>query len=961
MAKKFMRSPASLIPPIPMTSRFVAPWDTAGWYYMLPEMYIGCDLYSNCDDKLKEIDEKYLGADYVVSFNSYADGFDDKEELEFFAERDITVYCALDKKAIPCFINSWENTNDTMLSDKGTEYAIYSKDYKKGDHVNVPGFKGDCNHFFVFVLPKDCDYVEEKVPEAVISDVLPENYVKRTYKNYITDVFNGESICPCYELEGDVKHLARKEEARDKYLSLNKASIKRSFEGSNRIVLTAKINVAAGGKAILTLLNEKGEALSDISFDSGKITSSNEEVIDYKENTDLAIRLVYNGKKGTADVFINCRKAKTVKAVKGDVKAFKLTSIEKETQLDNLTVTDDTEVFVVNDNFECEASRYLAYSENAKVETTAYPFKDSVAYKLTSKDENAATFSYAFPAVEGLVSVESLLITDSEEFSLAPMLTDKNGTPAMRVALYQNNLYATDGDEFVRIYGGTTNFLYYPCKNVINIKVTVDTNKGTYDLMVDGSYRAKGYKLLNPVKEIANAVYSAKKEALTLMRVRVYDDADLARDVIPNAPVFDVTKEPYNAVPDGKTFVRKNIQKAIDDAAFTGGTVYLPEGTYYTGELILRNDMTLWVSKNAKVFGTHDHSEYTLRSPGDSRCGYFSLGRGFIYGENISNVRVTGGGVIDGNGKYRFKMNDPHPDRRLEEARPDIFLIEYSKDVTLEHINLKSPGFWTVVPLGCDHVFIRYLNLDSLNTPNRDGINPVDCSDLTIYSCNIIAGDDGITFKSSEPHGCENIDVYDVVIQSLASGIKFGTDTYWSFKNAHIRECYIKNVNRCGISLESVDGAEVENIVFEKINMTDVGAPAYICVGDRKRLPRNGHPPRLGYIKGVLFDNLRFERPYPFSFTKDIREVLCIGQYDHARVEDVTFRNCYFVLPGGFDKIPPEPRRLDDGYPEYDKHGLSAGSVFTVKWAKNFRIENSEFILENKDYRPRIAYFEYKK
>ena len=92
MAKKFMRSPASLIPPIPMTSRFVAPWDTAGWYYMLPEMYIGCDLYSNCDDKLKEIDEKYLGADYVVSFNSYADGFDDKEELEFFAERDITVY-----------------------------------------------------------------------------------------------------------------------------------------------------------------------------------------------------------------------------------------------------------------------------------------------------------------------------------------------------------------------------------------------------------------------------------------------------------------------------------------------------------------------------------------------------------------------------------------------------------------------------------------------------------------------------------------------------------------------------------------------------------------------------------------------------------------------------------------------------------------------------------------------------
>ena len=958
MAKKFQRSPASKIPAVPMTSRFVAPWDTAGWYYMLPELYVGCDMYSNCDDKLKEIDDKYLGADYVVSFNSFADGFDDKEELEFFAERDITVYAALDKKAIPEFVNKWTNTGDTLTSDKGTKYAIYSKDYNKTEHVKVPGFKGDCNHFFVFVLPRDDEYIEKDFPVSVISDILPEAYKKRTYKNYITDVFNGDKICSCYETEGEVKLLAR-EEARDKYVSLNEASIKRTFDGSDRIVATAKINVAENGKAVFSL--NADDELIDVTFDSGKITASGEDVIDYKENTDVALRLVYNGEAGSADIFVNCRKAKTVKAATSTVKSFKFASIKGEAQFDNLTVTDDTEIFVINDNFECEASRYLAYTENANVETTAYPFKDSVAYKLTSKDENPASLSYAFPSVEGLVSVESLLITDSEEFSLAPMLTDKNGTPAMRVALYQNNLYATDGDEFVRIYGGTTNFQYYPCKNVINIKVTVDTNKGTYDLMVDGSYRAKGYKLLNPVNEICNAVYSANKEALTLMRVRVYDDADLARDVIPNAPVFDVTKAPYNAVGDGVTFVRQNIQKAIDDAAFTGGTVYIPEGVYYTGELILRNDMTLWVSKNAKVFGTHDHSEYTLRSPGDSRCGFFSLGRGFIYGENVSNVRVTGGGVIDGNGKYRFKMNDPHPERRLEEARPDIFLIEYSKDVTLEHINLKSPGFWTVVPLGCDHVFIRYLNLDSLNTPNRDGINPVDCSDLTIYSCNIIAGDDGITFKSSEPHGCENIDVHDIVIQSLASGIKFGTDTYWSFKNAHIKELYIKNVNRCGISLESVDGAEVENIVFEKINMTDVGAPAYICVGDRKRLPRNGHPPRLGYIKGVTFDSLRFERPYPFSFTKDIREVLVIGQYDHARVEDVTFKNCYFALPGGFTEIPYEPRRLDDGYPEYDKHGLSAGSVFTVKWAKNFKIENCEFTLENKDYRPRIAYFEYKK
>ena len=87
-----------------------------------------------------------------------------------------------------------------------------------------------------------------------------------------------------------------------------------------------------------------------------------------------------------------------------------------------------------------------------------------------------------------------------------------------------------------------------------------------------------------------------------------------------------------------------------------------------------------------------------------------------------------------------------------------------------------------------------------------------------------MAGDDGLCFKSSDPVGCYNIDVWDMMIQSLASGIKFGTDTYYCLKNAHISDCAIKNVNRCGISLETVDGAEVENVTFERIDMTDVGA-----------------------------------------------------------------------------------------------------------------------------------------
>ena len=86
---------------------------------------------------------------------------------------------------------------------------------------------------------------------------------------------------------------------------------------------------------------------------------------------------------------------------------------------------------------------------------------------------------------------------------------------------------------------------------------------------------------------------------------------------------------------------------------------------------------------------------------------------------------------------------------------------------------------------------------------------------------------------------------------------------------------------------------------------------------------------------------------------------MAVGQSAEQIMENILFENCHFALAGGFSEIPGCPRPIDNRYPEYDRHGLSAGHGFTVRFAKNFALRNVSIELEAPDVRPLIAYFDY--
>ena len=78
-------------------------------------------------------------------------------------------------------------------------------------------------------------------------------------------------------------------------------------------------------------------------------------------------------------------------------------------------------------------------------------------------------------------------------------------------------------------------------------------------------------------------------------------------------------------------------QKAIDACAQAGGgTVYLPSGTFRTGTLVLKNNVTLHLSAGATLSGSRDIADYPQPH--------------LLYALDAENIAIEGDGTIDGNG-----------------------------------------------------------------------------------------------------------------------------------------------------------------------------------------------------------------------------------------------------------------------------------------------------------------------
>ena len=602
-----------------------------------------------------------------------------------------------------------------------------------------------------------------------------------------------------------------------------------------------------------------------------------------------------------------------------------------------------------------------------KVAVAEVPFKTDKSLQLSNTDGEPVTAVRSFDAIRGDVTIEAKIKPMQPNWVTVPLVTDADGNVAVKVAFYRNSFYINNGNNWVYICNQEVPNNYYLTENWFQIKLVLNTYTNRYDFYIDGAKRYTGASFAADVDEVSRVVFRADEEnELYVDNVTVYDSASLARGLYPSEQVFNV--KDFGAKGDGVTDDTEAIDKAIKAAAGTGGTVLFENGVFYTGQIIPQSDMTLFLDASATLFFKMDRNEYEKIVPSRGYNGNHQLGRGLILTkEGTQNVRITGGGTLDGNGFYGFNQNDP------PNQRPCALYLTLSHDLFIENINIVQSPFWTLVPYESTNVTVRNVAITNHVAPNRDGIDPVNTSNMTVENCFIIAGDDAFCPKSGNDIPTSNMDIRNVYMQSYCNGIKFGTDSYDDFKNYNFEDIWMKCVGLSGITLQACDGSEIENINFRRIDMSDVDNVLALMVGNRYRKPSglDNSYNRLGYIRDVTIEDMNYTNPMqqPYSHkSEDVHEALIYGLdpakntindgKDH-RISNIAFKNVYMEMPGGATSIPNFDDGVGGGYPEHTGLGTSVGSHYTIRWADNVTFENCTNVLMNPDVRKEVAYADY--
>jgi len=292
-----------------------------------------------------------------------------------------------------------------------------------------------------------------------------------------------------------------------------------------------------------------------------------------------------------------------------------------------------------------------------------------------------------------------------------------------------------------------------------------------------------------------------------------------------SAATFNVRD--FGATGDGKTFDTAAVQKALDAGGVAGGTVEFPAGTYLSQPLKLHSKTTVQLDAGATLQASTNQQDF-MKTPGDwlKPKGSFIP---FISGSDLVDVTFTGGGTIDGGGPVWWP--EAEKARQIKSGytlpRPNLIVIERSKNLRLENLTLQNSPKFHLVPVDCEDVVVSNVTiLAPEHAANTDAIDPSGRR-ILITHCKIDVGDDNVAIKAGKKTPGHDFESEDITVTDCTflhgHGMSIGSETAGGVRNVTVKNCTFENTdNGIRIKSDTRRGGIVENITCDGITMKNV-------------------------------------------------------------------------------------------------------------------------------------------
>jgi hypothetical protein len=262
---------------------------------------------------------------------------------------------------------------------------------------------------------------------------------------------------------------------------------------------------------------------------------------------------------------------------------------------------------------------------------------------------------------------------------------------------------------------------------------------------------------------------------------------------------------------------------------FAAGKVHRP------GNIILTSGQTLYIEDGAVVMGS-------------------------VSAKNATNIRITGGGILDGSEYARHKAN--------------MVRVDGCQGVLIQGITVLNSPWWTMPLLKSRDILVDGIKVVS-GRENDDGCDICGSSNVTIRNSFYRTKDDCIALKSVGPWingigNVEDVTVEDCVLWNSVwgNGVEIGYEL-----TAEV----VRNVSFRNLDFIHVEGNAVRDAVMS------------IHLGDR------------AMVSNILYENIRVEDVEEQLIYLTIAKMDYSKDAERGRIQDVVFRNLSILGP----RMPP--------------------------------------------------------